>query len=101
MYLGEHDRAIECFHRSMRLNPLDSRPITNAAYLAFAYLYRRQPEEAVRWAERAVLVARNPLSYRILAASLAAAGPLDEARVAMASLMRLQPDRTSTRLNSS
>src|SRR3546814_7495067 len=85
MYLGEHDRAIECFHRSMRLNPLDSRTITNAAYLEFAYLYRRQPEEAVRWAERAVLVARNPLSYRILAASLAAAGRIDEARVAMRS----------------
>ena len=50
MYLGEHDRAIECFLRSMRLNPLDSRTITNAAYLAFAYLFLRQPEEAVRWA---------------------------------------------------
>src|SRR3546814_14392400 len=84
MYLGEHDRAIECFHRSMRLNPLDSRTITNAAYLAFAYLYRRQPEEAVRWAERAVLVARNPLSYRLLAASLAAPGRLDDTRVDMA-----------------
>jgi adenylate cyclase len=91
MYLGEHDRAIECFHRSMRLNPLDSRTITNAAYMAFAYLFRRQPEEAVRWAERAVLVARNPLSYRILAASLAAADRIEEARVVMTELLRLQP----------
>ena len=92
MYLGEHDRAIEYFHRSMRLNPLDSRTITNAAYLAFAYLFRRQPEEAVRWAERAVLVARNPLTYRILAASLAAADRIDEARDAMAEMLRLQPN---------
>ncbi len=92
MYLGEHDRAIECFHRSMRLNPLDSRTITNAAYLAFAYLFRRQPNEAVRWAERAVLAARNPLTYRILAASLAAADRIDEAREAMGELLRLQPN---------
>lgn len=92
MYLGEHDRAIECFHRSMRLNPLDSRTITNAAYLAFAYLFLRQPVEAVHWAERAVLAARNPLTYRILAASLAAADRIDEARVAMAEMLRLQPN---------
>jgi tetratricopeptide (TPR) repeat protein len=101
MYLGEHDRAIECFHRSMRLNPLDSRTITNAAYMAFAYLFRRQPEEAVRWAERAVLVARNPLSYRILAASLAAADRVEEARVVMAELLRLQPTSCLRRSRSS
>jgi hypothetical protein len=60
--------------------------------LAFAYLFLRQPEEAVRWATRAVLVARNPLSYRILAASLAEAGRVDEARAAMTELLRLQPN---------
>jgi tetratricopeptide (TPR) repeat protein len=90
-YLGEHDRAIECFHRSMRLNPLDPRTISNAAYLALAHLFRRQPVEAVSWAQRAVLVARNPLTYRALAASLAAADRIDEARAAMAELLRLQP----------
>jgi adenylate cyclase len=92
MYLGEHDRAIECFHRSMRLNPLDFRTITNAAYLALAHLFRRQPEEAVAWAKRATIAAPNPLSYRVLAASLAEAGRIDEARVAMAELLRLQPN---------
>jgi TolB-like protein/class 3 adenylate cyclase/Flp pilus assembly protein TadD len=92
MYLGEHDRAIECFHRSMQLNPLDSRTITNAAFLAYAYLFRQQPEEAVRWAQRAALTARNPLSFRILAASLAAADRIDEARLAMAELLRMQPN---------
>jgi adenylate cyclase len=100
-YLGEHDRAIECFFRSMRLNPLDTRTITNAAYLAFAYFFRRQPEEAVCWAERAVMIAPNPLSYRILAASLAETGRVEEARMAMAELLRLQPNACLRRSRSS
>jgi TolB-like protein/class 3 adenylate cyclase/Flp pilus assembly protein TadD len=92
MYIGDHDRAIECLHRSMRLNPLDQRTITNAAYLAFAHFFRREPEEAVRWAQRAILIAPNSLSYRILAASLAEAGRLDEARDATCELLKLQPN---------
>ena len=80
IYVGEHDRAIECLHRSMRLNPLDQRTITNAAFLAFAHLFRRQPNEAVPWAQRAVVLAPNPLSYRSLAASLAEVGRIEEAR---------------------
>ena len=92
MYIGEHDRAIECLHRSMRLNPLDQRTITNAAYLAFAYLMKHQPKEAVPWAQRAVVYAPNPLTYRILAASLAEAGTLEEARDATVQLLKLQPN---------
>jgi TolB-like protein/class 3 adenylate cyclase/Flp pilus assembly protein TadD len=92
LYLGEHERAITCFLESMRLNPLDQRAITNAAYLAFAFLFLGQADEAVRWAERAVHFAPNPLSYRILAASLAAGGRISEAREATAKLLALQPN---------
>jgi adenylate cyclase len=92
MYVGEHDHAIECFHRSIRLNPLDQRTITNSAYLAFAHLLRREPEEAVRWATRAVVLAPNPVSYRALTASLAEAGRPEEARAAAAEVLRLQPN---------
>jgi adenylate cyclase len=56
-YVGNHERAIECFHRSMRLNPLDPRTITNATYLAFSHLFLGQADEAVRWAQRAALFA--------------------------------------------
>jgi TolB-like protein/class 3 adenylate cyclase/Tfp pilus assembly protein PilF len=97
MYIGDHDRGIECLHRSMRLNPLDQRTITNAAYLAFAHFMKRQPEEGVRWAERAVVLAPNPLSYRILAATLAEAGRIDEAREAASELLSLQPNSCLTR----
>jgi adenylate cyclase len=97
MYFGDHDGAIECYHRSMRLNPLDQRTITNAAYLGFTHLFRREPEEAVRWASRAVLLARNPVTYRILAASLAAVGRIDEARVATAEMLKLQPNACLSR----
>jgi hypothetical protein len=76
----------------MRLNPLDQRTITNAAFLAFAHLLRRLPKEAVPWAQRAVVLAPNPLSYRILAASLAEAGRIEEARDATVELLKLQPN---------
>jgi TolB-like protein/class 3 adenylate cyclase/Flp pilus assembly protein TadD len=92
MYVGNHERAVECLHRSMRLNPLDQRTVTNACYLAFAHLFLRHAEEAVRWAQRAVLIAPNPLSYRILAASLAEAGRIEEARDAARQLLKLQPN---------
>jgi TolB-like protein/class 3 adenylate cyclase/tetratricopeptide (TPR) repeat protein len=92
IYVGEHDRAIECFYRSIRLNPLDQRTTTNSTYLAFAHLFRRESEEAVRWATRAVVLAPNPVSYRALAASLADAGRIDEARAAAAEVLRLQPN---------
>jgi TolB-like protein/class 3 adenylate cyclase/Flp pilus assembly protein TadD len=97
IYLGEHDRAIECLHRSMRLNPLDQRTIMNAAYLAFAHFFNRQPEEAVRWAQRAVILAPNPMSYRILAATLAETGRTEEARRAASELLALQPNSCLSR----
>ena len=97
MYIGDHDRGIECLLRSMRLNPLDQRTIMNAAYLAFAHLMKRQPEEGVRWAQRAVILAPNPLSYRILAATLAEAGRIEEARDAAAELLKLQPNSCLSR----
>ena len=97
MYIGDHDHAIECIHRSMRLNPLDQRTITNTTYMAFAYFMKRQPDEGVRWAQRAVILAPNPLSYRILAATLAVAGRIDEARDAAVELLKLQPNSCVSR----
>jgi TolB-like protein/class 3 adenylate cyclase/Flp pilus assembly protein TadD len=96
-YVGAHERAIECLHRSMRLNPLDQRTISNASNLAFAHLFLGQPEEAVRWAERAVLFAKNPPGLRILAASLAAAGRSDEARNVIQNLLEIQPNSCLSR----
>jgi class 3 adenylate cyclase/TolB-like protein/Tfp pilus assembly protein PilF len=100
MYIGDHDRGIDCLHRSMRLNPLDQRTIMNAAYLAFAYLLKHQPEEGLRWAQRAVVLAPNPLSYRSLAATLAEAGRIDEAREAARELLKLQPNSCLSRSRS-
>ena len=97
MYVGDHDRAIDALLRSMRLNPLDQRTITNAAYMAFAYFMKGEAEEGVRWAQRAVILAPNPLSYRILAATLAEAGRIDEARDAAAVLLTLQPNSCLSR----
>jgi tetratricopeptide (TPR) repeat protein len=92
MYIGEHERAIRCLHRSMRLNPLDQRTITNETYLAFAHFFCHQSDEAVRLAQRAATIAPNPVSYRILAASLAETGRIDEARSAASELVRIQPN---------
>ena len=62
------------------------------AYLAFAHFFCRQFDEAVRLAQRAVTIAPNPQSYRILAASLAETGRIDEARNAVSELLRIQPN---------
>ena len=64
MYIGEHDRAIECLHRSMRRNPLDQRTITQTQHIWHSLNpFPQQPEEAVRLAQRAVVLAPNPLSH--------------------------------------
>lgn len=97
MYLGDHKTAIDHIRRSMRLNPLDTRTIWNATFLAYAHFFMRQPNEAVKWAERAVLTCRNPVTYRVLAIAHAAAGHLDTAHAAIQTLLKLQPNSSLSR----
>jgi len=93
MYLGDHDTAIEHFQRAIRLNPLvDTWANWITTFMAFALFFKRRTEEALQCAEKAALTNRNPVTYRILAATRAEAGRIEAAHEAIQELLRLQPN---------
>jgi TolB-like protein len=89
---GEPDVAIEHEARAMRLSPLDPRLFAWQFHTAYAYLFTGRYDEAVAWAARSLRNQPNHLApLRILAASHALAGRLDEAQKAMTRLRQLDP----------
>jgi adenylate cyclase len=92
VYLGDPDGALADIARAARLSPVD--PLRFAVYLnrAQAHFFTGRYSEAVAWAEQAVSdQPRHLPSLRYLAAALAMAGRLDEARRVMAEHVRLAP----------
>ena len=82
----------------MRFSPLDPNAYRSYAGLAFCCFLLEQVGEAVSWAAKAIH--HNPMftpSHRVLAASLAFAGRLDEATGVAAQLQVLVPGLTVTR----
>ncbi|WP_299615653.1 adenylate/guanylate cyclase domain-containing protein [Pelagibius sp.] len=92
MYKGDHETAVRHLRKSMRLNPLDTRTIWNPTFLAYAYFFLGNAEEAVKWAELAALTCRNPITYRGLAIAHVLAGNLEAANAAIQALLKLQPN---------
>jgi adenylate cyclase len=89
---GEPDVTIEHETRAMRLSPLDPRLFVWQFHTAYAYLFTGHYDEAVAWAARSLRSQPNHLApIRILAASHALAGRLDEAQRAMTRLRQLDP----------
>ena len=90
---GESDAAIETLDRFVRLSPKDpGLPFVSHA-MALAYFAKANYEESVRWSR--IAVSRNPkvaFFFRTLAAGLAHAGRVDEARAALAKATELDPD---------
>jgi adenylate cyclase len=89
---GEAERAIEWADRGLRLSPLD--PYRSSAFIASSvgHYHRGQYEEAAAAARKAVQ--SSPLfsvCYMVLAAPLAKLGRLEEAKVAAARVLELQP----------
>ncbi len=63
--------------------------------MSWAHYGAGRYEEAVDWAKQSVRL--NPdavIAYRALAASYAQLGRIDEARAALAEVLRIDPDRT-------
>jgi tetratricopeptide (TPR) repeat protein len=60
--------------------------------MAFALFFKRRMEEALHCAEKAALTNRNPVTYRILAATRAEAGRIKTAHEAVQELLKLQPN---------
>jgi TolB-like protein/class 3 adenylate cyclase len=97
-YRGELDLSIEHHARAMRLSPLDPILYNMHVGTAFAHFLAGRYDEATEWANTALHEQPNyPAANRILAASNALAGHLNEAQEAMAHLRELDPSlRVST-----
>ncbi len=92
-FAGDGRLAVRHGEEGQRLAPSDPYTFWHEGLLAQAHYVAGDYDEAVAWGLSAV--ARNRairFTLRILAASLAAAGRLPEAREAAGELMRLQPD---------
>jgi predicted Zn-dependent protease len=90
--LGKPGAAIDCEARAMRLSPLDPLMGLMRAATGFAHLSSGRYDEAVWWAQKACLEQPNfPVAWRLLAASAALAGRMEQAQEATARAMKLDP----------
>ena len=90
LMLGKLDAAVEYEARAMRLSPLDPLMGLMQAATGFAYFWGGHYDEAIWWSQKACLAQPNfPVAWRLLAASAALAGRLDEAQKAKARAMKL------------
>jgi len=94
-YLGRSDIAIASFQEALRLSPRDPALFRTQAGLAFAYLVDEDFENAIVAARRST--ENNPnfaAAYRSLAAALALAGRVAEARQALVRIVAIDPELT-------
>ena len=92
-------KALELFRRAERLNPRDTRGWLRAAGMALACLVAGKFDEAAALARSAL--AENPryaAALRILAASLAKLGQMDQAAELVRQVLQIEPQFTLTRL---
>jgi len=100
MYLGELERAIECFRKAARIAPHDPSRWVWMSGLGRAQMFLGRDAEAVQSLYAAV--AANPRAYdshAFLAAACALAGRPNEARIALDECLRLKPGLTIAALS--
>jgi TolB-like protein/Flp pilus assembly protein TadD len=89
---SQPEPAIEAFAHAMRLSPLDHFSFTMQQGVAFGHFLAGRYDEASTFAEKSLWVYQDrPSGLRLMAASHALAGRLEEARNAMALARRLDP----------
>jgi TolB-like protein/Tfp pilus assembly protein PilF len=94
---GRSDQGIANLETAMRLSPKDPLMWVFLFQMAFACFSAERYEEAIDWTEQSLQ--RRPDwagSYRVLAASHAHLGQLEEARAALDESLRRQPDFSSS-----
>jgi TolB-like protein len=91
IYAGRFEDALEPVFRAIRLSPNDPLAFMFLSRIAHAHYHLGNYEEAVHFGERAVAVRRIHLVMMILAASLAMADRIEEARTVVDELLRLAP----------
>jgi TolB-like protein/Tfp pilus assembly protein PilF len=93
LYLGDPEVAIERMTRAMRLSPLD--PFTFLAYslIGGCHMFAGRYEDAASWAESGLREQPNwAPAARVVAASHALAGRLEQAQKAMERLRQFEPE---------
>jgi len=92
-YAGRLQDSIPCFEEAIRLSPYEPWRWAFYSYGALALLLLGQYEKAVDWARKAILVPNCQCwAYAHLTAALGYLGRVDEARSAIAELMKLKPE---------
>ena len=90
---GRSEDAIENLQRAIRMSPRDPLNFSFVGGLAAAHYLAGRYAEAVDWARQQVQMRPgSPSGHRILCASLAQAGLIEEARAAMRLLRQVQPN---------
>ena len=93
IWCGRPDEAIERLTYAMRLNPLSTDVQRMEVGLALAHLLAGRAQDALSWAEKASRHRPDRVfPVGILAAVYAHAGRVDEARLAIQQLHKLDPD---------
>jgi adenylate cyclase len=89
---GQSDEAIERLSLAMRMSPHDRQNAIYMGGMAVAHYLAGRFEQAIEWARKAVQQWPSVTApHRILCASLAQAGRLDEARAILARVREIQP----------
>jgi len=92
LWIGEPDEAIERESHAMRLSPQDPHIFNMQAATAYAHFMAGRSAEAVSWAETALREHPEHMSaLRILSASCAMVGRLEQAQKAVARICELDP----------
>jgi adenylate cyclase len=94
-YVGDWNTSIDHFQKAIRLSPLDLDMSWFASGLCWALLGAGRAEEALTWANRAVLERPTVITaLRSLIVALVALDRLPEARVVVQRLLALDPNQT-------
>ena len=92
-YEGRLDEAIEQFEIAIRLSPHDPFRWAFYSYRSLAHLFRHEFAEAASWARKSVQIPNAQYWARAhLVAALGHLGDQDQARIAVADLMKIKPE---------
>ena len=97
-FKGEGAAAVHATQRAMQLSPLDPQRYYFESLGATAELSAHQYENAERLARSSLALNRmHPSTWRVLTIALVCQGRMDEAREALETMRRLEPDLTVER----
>ena len=94
-YMDQPQKAIGNFERALRLSPIDPMNFNNYVGIGSAHEVAQEYDKAALFYRRALEERPNASwIYRHLASSLSGAGRIEEAKQALAEMMRYYPDLT-------